>query len=277
MRSKHFSRASRGLSDGNRCAVFCEQNRCERIKSERLSRCLSMPLCTSLEQLDGFDCYFMLADQGLCFGQVSSSISPISVNFAQGKNAHRRLYGGGLGQSIAKAVGLSDRRDLQVVDATAGLGADAFVLASLGARVTLIERHPFVSLLLSDGLQRGLVDASIQPIIERMHGKFGDALIWLESILEPSEVDVVYLDPMFPESRKKAQVKREMQVFRHFVGQDLDADSLLAAALSVAKYRVVVKRPRHAPDLAQKAPTYRIEGKSNRFDIYVKQTLKRKD
>ncbi|MGL4894422.1 MAG: class I SAM-dependent methyltransferase, partial [Shewanella sp.] len=60
----------------------------------------------------------------------------IVVDFVTGAVAHRRKFGGGRGQSIAKAVGLKQGVTPKVVDGTAGLGRDAFVLASLGCTVT---------------------------------------------------------------------------------------------------------------------------------------------
>ena len=88
-----------------------------------------------------------------------------------------------------------------------------------------------------------------------------------------ADPDVIYLDPMFPVRSKSAQVKKEMRIFHQLVGADPDSDSLLDAALSQARYRVVVKRPRIAPALANTPPNYTLEGKSNRYDIYTLQKL----
>ncbi|NVK38448.1 MAG: class I SAM-dependent methyltransferase, partial [Gammaproteobacteria bacterium] len=62
--------------------------------------------------------------------------------------------------------------------------------------------------------------------------------------------------------------------FRDMVGNDEDADALLAPALKAAKYRVVVKRPRKSPYLNNQTPTLSQEGKANRFDIYVNKGMK---
>ena len=86
-------------------------------------------------------------------------------------------------------------------------------------------------------------------------------------------IDVVYLDPMFPERKKSAKVKKQMQAFHAIVGTDADADGLLALALNVATYRVVVKRPAGANYLAEKKPSYSLEGKSTRYDIYTLKKL----
>ena len=62
---------------------------------------------------------------------------------------------------IAKAVGIAQGVRPQVLDATAGLGKDAFVLASLGCQMTLIERQPLIAALLEDGLARARGDDEV--------------------------------------------------------------------------------------------------------------------
>lgn len=196
---------------------------------------------------------------------------PIRVDFTSGKTAHRREFGGGRGQSIAKAVGLKQGRCPEVLDVTAGLGGDAFVLASLGCQVQMLERQPIVAELLEDGLYRGQQDPHTCEIANRMKLYKGGGLDFLSGLSK--QYDVVYLDPMFPHSGKSAQVKKEMQLFRDLVGKDEDADLLLEPALEKAVYRVVVKRPRLAPYLNDVKPTYELAGKANRFDIYVNRSM----
>ncbi|MFD1007503.1 MULTISPECIES: class I SAM-dependent methyltransferase [Oceanisphaera] len=198
----------------------------------------------------------------------------VYVDLAEGAAAHRRKFGGGRGQSIAKAIGLKKGHNPSVVDGTAGLGRDAFVLASLGCKVTLCERHPVVHALLADGLRRAALDADIGDwVSERMQLlPFGKILA---DITE--QPDVVYLDPMFPHKKKAALVKKEMRVFHSLVGPDLDADVLLPQALQLARARVVVKRPGYAGFLNEMSPSAQIETKGNRFDLYVKQALSNKE
>ena len=191
----------------------------------------------------------------------------ILVDFASGAATHRRKFGGGKAEGIAKAVGLDKKPGLSVIDATAGLGRDAFVLASLGASVTLVERNPVVAALLADGLRRGGRDPQTADWLpQRMQLVHLPALEALHSLPAP---DVVFLDPMFPPREKSALVKKEMRAFHDVVGADDDADALLAPALALAKHRVVVKRPGYAGFLAGLKPTTSIEGKNNRFDVYV--------
>ncbi len=211
-----------------------------------------LPEYLALEQVDD-------PKQGLVF-----------VDFASGAVAHRRKFGGGKGQAIAKAIGLKAGVHLDVIDATAGLGRDSFVLASLGCNVTMVERSPVAAALLEDGLERAYLDFEIgEWMQQRMQLHFGSGYEYLKD----HQTDVVYLDPMFPHKKKSALVKKEMRVFQGVVGADLDADDLLEVALNAARYRVVVKRPDYAPFLNGKKPSMSIKTKKNRFDVYVKQAM----
>jgi|TARA_R110000868_G_scaffold32502_1_gene118161 16S rRNA (guanine1516-N2)-methyltransferase len=201
----------------------------------------------------------------------------ISVDFVSGAVAHRRKFGGGRGQSIAKAVGLKQGVTPTVVDGTAGLGRDAFVLASLGCKVIMVERHPVVAALLEDGLRRAYEDAEIGEWMRDLMSLFhGSSISALADAAQSSgtEIDVVYLDPMYPHREKSALVKKEMRVFQTLVGADLDADGLLAPAMALATKRVVVKRPDYAEDLDGVKPSMVIATKKNRFDVYVKSAMK---
>lgn len=207
-------------------------------------------------------------------------LGAIYVDLIGGAVGHRRKFGGGKGQAIAKAAGLNKGVTPTVLDGTAGLGRDAFVLASLGCKVQMVERHPVVAALLDDGLQRAKQDPEIGSWVgERMsliHASSHTALDDLAQDESFTKPDVVYLDPMYPhpENKKKsALVKKEMRVFQSLVGADLDADNLLQPALALATKRVVVKRPDYAQWLAEQKPTMAIETKKNRFDVYVKASM----
>jgi 16S rRNA (guanine1516-N2)-methyltransferase len=199
---------------------------------------------------------------------------PVFVDFLAGAVAHRLHFGGGRGQTIARAVGLKGGNNPTVVDATAGLGRDAFVLASLGCRVTMVERSAVVAALLADGLQRAVADHEIGGWVgERLRLVHAEAVAWMKTVEEGDFPDVVYLDPMFPHRQKSALVKKEMRLFQKLLGFDEAEGELLAAALRIAGKRVVVKRPDYAPPLAGRAPTMQIKGKKHRFDVYVKAAL----
>ena len=196
-------------------------------------------------------------------------VGGVIVDFTSDALTFRRLHGGGKKEAIARAIGLKGIDSLRVLDATAGLGRDAFVLASLGCVVDMIERSPVVAALLHDGLRRAASDGELSvwlPANMRLfHGVATDLLAdWPHT-----KPDVVYLDPMFPHRKKNAAVKKEMRLFQQLLGPDEDADLLLEPALALAKKRVVVKRPSGAPFLAGKKPQIEMLGKANRFDVYL--------
>lgn len=221
------------------------------------------------------DFALQLGATGLQFVELGENApGPVRVDFVEGAVAHRRLFGGGSGQMIAKSVGIQAGVRPRVLDATAGLGRDAFVLAELGCVVTLIERQPLIAALLADGLQRAQADGEVASIVARMNLLCGNAIALMKAWNDEAP-QVIYLDPMFPHRDKSALVK-EMRLFRPLVGADDDAPDLLAAALALATHRVVVKRPRKAPAVAGEKPGYVLEGKSSRFDIYPKKSLKPK-
>jgi len=179
---------------------------------------------------------------------------------------------------VARAIGLKGGVALpHVVDATAGLGRDAFVFATLGCRVTLIERSPVAAALLDDALERASVSLDIMDIAARMTLVHANAIEWLNQTEREAAPDVVYLDPMFPETGKSAAAKKDMQAFQQIIGDDPDSSALLAAALGAARARVVVKRPRLGVTIAGIQPSAQHQGKSTRFDIYSVKGLRLPD
>jgi 16S rRNA (guanine1516-N2)-methyltransferase len=189
---------------------------------------------------------------------------PLVIDFLHGSFAYRLQHGKSQKQLIAKAVGLKRDGHLFVLDATAGLGRDGFLLATLGCKVLMLERSPIIEALLQDGLERALADARYADLDIQLINV--DAINFLEQLVE--KPDVIYLDPMFPERSKSASVKKELQILQALLGEDKSADKLLEKALAVAKKRVVVKRPRLAPNLSDLKPQFSIVGKEIRFDVY---------
>lgn len=251
-------------------------NGVEDAKASHYASLIGVELCSAMPADN--EAHTLVFDEDAAFLQYFDGRKSlkVKVDFVAGATAHRRSFGGGKGQQIAKAVGLNKGCYPSVLDCTAGLGGDAFVLATLGCKMTLMERSPIVHALLDDGLQRGRQyslenDDSLSEILARMVLVEGDSHGYLASCAgeQGEKYDVVYLDPMFPMRSKSASVKKEMQAFHSIVGSDSDADTLLDLALEVAIYRVVVKRPRIAPFLAEREPSYQLLGKSSRFDIYT--------
>ncbi len=161
-----------------------------------------------------------------------------------------------------------------VVDATAGLGEDALLLAQAGFTVLMYERDPAVSALLRDALARAEEIPELAGAVSRMRLFEEDSLCALPQLSAPP--DVVYLDPMFPARSKSAAVKKKFQLLHQLVrpcGED-EARLLLRAAIAAAPRKVVVKRPTCGPHLADIQPSYSLAGKSVRYDVIVPANLK---
>ena len=210
----------------------------------------------------------MTNQQWQLIDQDEPGIAPVVIDFVSGETAYRRKYGHAGGEAISKAVGIKKGHRPNIVDATAGWGRDAFVLATMGCRVHMIERSKIIAKLLKDGLRRAEQDEKVGGLIkDKLSLTSGESRI--ELLQTPFEPEVIYLDPMFPQKEKSALVKKEMRVLQEVVGQDEDADALLNLALTIATTRVVVKRPAYANFLSGTKPQTSIKTKKHRFDIYL--------
>ncbi|PCI60011.1 MAG: 16S rRNA methyltransferase [Kordiimonadales bacterium] len=198
---------------------------------------------------------------------MAKKMETLEIDFVGGAVGHRLRFGGGRGQALPKAVGLKSGKTPSIVDATAGLGRDAFLLASLGAEVTLIERSGHMHQLLSKGMERAReASYELAKIIDRMTLLHGDA----KDLLPTLSPEVILVDPMHPPRTKSSLVKKEMRLIREIVGVDQDSTELMQVALAHASNRVVLKWPQKADPLAGiRAPSHQITGKSTRYDVFM--------
>ncbi|MCA9398522.1 MAG: class I SAM-dependent methyltransferase [Candidatus Omnitrophica bacterium] len=194
---------------------------------------------------------------------------PFYVDFSSDVLNYRRKFGGGRRQSIAKAVGLKKGAMPRVLDTTAGFGRDAFILASLGCRVHMLERNPVVAALLEDGLKRASLDSEMETWISQRLSLSCQDILQDQSGL-PFSPDVIYLDPMYPPKTKAALVKKDMQILQALVREKTDVDDLFQTVFNMAQDRIVIKRPDYAPYVAAREPDTAIKTKSHRFDIYLR-------
>lgn len=234
-------------------------------EADALARRLGLPLAAELPHEAG-QLALVLTDERLQV-QLTGPDAPGAVyaDFVAGPTARRGREAARADEGLLRAAGARHGRTPEVIDTTAGLGRDAWLLASLGCRVTLVERHPAVATLLADALDRAHADQEAAPVAARMELIEADAI----AVLGERTADTVIVDPMHPPRRKSAAVRKEMRVFRALVGADSDSDGLLPAAIAAARRRVAVKRPRDARPLPGPSPSGAIEGRSTRFDIYA--------
>jgi 16S rRNA (guanine1516-N2)-methyltransferase len=234
-----------------------------------------LPTGISPQTLEDPRAILFAAPAGLHLQQTGRGApGPVTVQFASAAMRHRRRAR--QNELLGRAVGVGKKPRLEILDATAGLGRDSFVLADLGCRITLCERQPIIAELLASGLARARAsgDDWLRGAASRMKLLPGDA-----RQLNPSSLqafDVVYLDPMFPARTKSANVKKEMALLQDILDSDdsvSDSDDLLLWSLVQDVARVVVKRPAKAPVLAARKPSHVISGRAIRYDVYVTGSL----
>lgn len=207
-------------------------------------------------------------DDRLQVRRLGTRERPWYVDFDSARSSYRRAFGGGVKQTLARAVGIKGCARPSVVDATAGWGRDAFVLASLGCDVAMLERNPLVAALLADGLRRAAQTPGIAQIVSRMQLRTGEACDHLRILAADDASDVVYLDPMYPLQSKSAAVKKDLRLLRELLGDPVSEPELFDAAFATARSRVVVKRPKSAPPLTDKAADTVVASSSTRYDVY---------
>jgi 16S rRNA (guanine1516-N2)-methyltransferase len=233
-----------------------------------------LPVATDAAKLPDFDATLMVEGAFLSLQKTGARApGPVRVDFGSPEMRHRRR--GGANELLGRAVGVGKKSGLRVVDATAGLGRDAFVLADLGCKVSLWERDTIVGELLLSGLEAAgeSEDPWLRDVAARMELGLQDVR---ESGGSPLAWDVIYLDPMFPARQKQAAVKKEMALFQWLLQDthpDNDVEDLLQWALDQDVARVVVKRPARSEQVAVQAarikPSHAISGKAVRYDVYV--------
>lgn len=197
---------------------------------------------------------------------------------------------------LVRAAKVKGAESPVAVDATAGLGEDSFLLAAAGFRVRMYESDPVIAALLRDALERALGDPSLAGIAQRMELFEEDSVRAMETLAHASALesgdaatsgagagdkgasvrtpDVIYLDPMFPERRKSAAVKKKFQLIHHLEKPCSNEEEMLLAAIRASPRKVVVKRPAKGPYLAGVKPSYSIAGKAVRFDCITPASVK---
>lgn len=219
----------------------------------------------------------MLDGAGLTLHEGSDGLSlsgdgmTVKVDFA---NVKRRIASGKLSSELlvkAAKVKRSLHDPPLLLDATAGLGEDSMLLSAAGFEVMMYERNPVIALLLADAVDRARDDVVLGDAAKRVHVHEGDSIEALRAIAE--RPDVVYLDPMFPERKKSAAVKKKFQLLHRLETPCEDEETLLEAAISAHPQKVVVKRPLKAAPLAGIKPSYEISGKAIRYDCIASASM----
>lgn len=159
-----------------------------------------------------------------------------------------------------------------VFDMTGGFATDSLMMARMEFEVVIFEESAFLFDLLAWNLRSGFLDTELNVYLKNIKNvHWGDSTLLVQQQVESSGVpQVIYLDPMFPDKRKKSLAPKEMQLLQLFLNHsDLEdkAQHLLDIGLDIGSKKVVLKRPLKSPTLSPK-PTHQFEGKTIRYDIY---------
>ena len=153
-----------------------------------------------------------------------------------------------------------------MLDLTAGALKDSFYIASLGFKVTALERSATVYLLLMSALKGLSKNTEVYKFItENINIVYSEAADYFDQITE--QPDIIYFDPMFPDKKKQALSQKSMQLFKTLLPADeVENKKIAIRAAEIAKKRLVTKRPLHAEALTP-IVTQRYIGKSIRYDM----------
>lgn len=246
------------------------------LAARKIATHLRIPLLSNQGQSADYTLLLMVRTDGLALRPTDKSLGKeLRIDFIHGATAFRRLAAGSSRQPLAKAIGVR-QGCRSVVDATAGLGRDAFLMACLGCTVLAVERSDVLAMMLQNAVTRAREsrEARLAAIAHRLVVVAGDSSRVLLELAESNRPDVVYLDPMYTPRESSALAKKEMRILRTLVGGDEDSRSLLGAALKVSRKRVVVKRHLRAPALSD-AVDLSVKGRSVRYDVYLASSQRR--
>ena len=225
--------------------------------------------------------------------EQSQQKSTVLVDFSNKTLQHKVNNSFNTKSGLIRAVSVRNkpRHETTVIDATAGLGNDAYVISTFGFPMIWIERNPIIYSLLRDGFERITTSTVLSPPTDVHHQQ---RLFNCQSVREvlnieaceyvpnvaSQKVDVIYLDPMFTSESvaKKSTPKKGMQALRSLYHQSQflsiseqiawerkELDQLIEWARSFASSKVILKRPKTAPKHPLVTHSY-SESDNIRFD-----------
>ena len=183
------------------------------------------------------------------------------------ENMLHRVTNGRLQHEMLVRAAKSDKPGRKAIDATAGMGEDAFLLAAQGYEVTLFEQNPVIAVLLKDALRRAKKHPVLKDIASRMNLVQDNSVEGMSKLLDP--VDVIYLDPMFPARQKSSLINKTLQLIQKLEPPCSEETDLFDAAISASPSKIIVKRPLKSEFLAGRKPSYTLNGKAIRYDCYT--------
>lgn len=191
--------------------------------------------------------YVLVAGADGCALYAPPSPTPLRFHGSLGVVRARALAGGGR-DALVEAGGV--RPGDRVVDATAGLCADALVLAwAVGeaGSVTALEGSRLLHAVMACGLARAGGDPILEAARARLDLVHAEHLAWLGAQPDRS-FDVVVFDPMF---RTAGRAPRDFELLRALADPRPLADEAVTEAVRVARRRVVLVDDPEGTELAR--------------------------
>ena len=267
--------------ENNRIPVFAAREEDEQLARELAAR-LDSRLILQEEDIAGLPLWLRYDEKGL---SLTDGVMTVRADLARTarrmrqSNLHKELLvraakvRGGSGQDsgqTGEGTAPGEKTQPLAIDATAGLGDDALLLAAAGFSVRLYEADPVIAALLGDGLRRAALETDLPLLtqaVSRMTLFAEDSIAAMRSL--PCRPDVILLDPMFPERKKSASIGKKFQILQQLEKPCGDEEELLAAAIAACPRKIVIKRPRKGPHLAGIKPDYTLEGSAIRYDCIL--------
>lgn len=166
---------------------------------------------------------------------------------------------------LRKALGKD--KNLRILDATAGLCRETLRMAYWGHHVWACEKNRELAHHLQLAFEEARGDEFYASWISRVTfvSKATEDFLTNEA-----SFDVIVIDPMFSEERRKALPKKDLQFLGTLVGHDDNSEFLLKKCLPHVSKKLLLKRPLKASTLLK--PLHSVIGRAHRWDVYAPQT-----
>lgn len=200
-----------------------------------------------------------------------SGMTPVSLRLDD-EDVSRRLSKKDALLRAVKAFPKKGEAKPYVVDTTAGLGRDTGLFLAAGCRVLACERNEMLAALWNEVSRERLTF---------VHAEAANVLTDISHYTQGVRPDVIYIDPMFALSKKKAQVTRASQVMRALAQPDEEGAVVLLTLARACAARVVIKRKKGTPALSlvseegasatrksKTSPSFAIDAGGVRYDCY---------
>jgi 16S rRNA G966 N2-methylase RsmD len=223
-------------------------------RAKKLSEKYNVPLINS----ESAETYVSIDDQSI----LHSGNYKLENSFREGKfRARISQYQGE--SLLKKAIGWQSTSQKHILDTTGGLGHDAFILALLGQKITVLEKNTGLCILIEEALN----NLPNLPYFNHAKNKISvinnDSRAFLSSA---ENFDVIYVDPMF-NSKKKLKRTKQMQFLDNYL-EEYD-DPSVEFYKSNFKRLVIKKELRAAPSI-KGCSAISFKGSSVRYDVYSK-------